>query len=90
MASLSDITIKRECRACYVANKKAMFHTWSHEKEVIGPSPMVGGHNGGEIARTLGIVEFEDGSVKLVHPERIKFADGGDFYKTAFLPPEEG
>lgn len=32
-----------------------------------------------------GIVEYEDGTVELVEPQAIKFADGGGFKETAFI-----
>lgn len=48
-------------------------------KQVIDASPMVGGHPGGQIAYTLGIVEFMDGTVGQVSPGYIKFLDTEDF-----------
>ena len=36
---------------------------------------MIGGGPGGTVAYTLGIVEFSDGTIKQVFPERIKFTD---------------
>lgn len=83
MASLS-MTI--ETRPCYVRDQKAMFHCWSQESYVVGPSPLVGGHNGGTVNKVLGVVEFEDGSVHQVYPSDIRFADGGSFEQYAFLP----
>ena len=55
--------------------KKALFHGWVQNKIVVEPSPMIGGGPGVTVAYTLGIVEFSDGTVKQVFPERIKFAD---------------
>ena len=64
-----------ETRPCYVAGKKAMFHRWNEIRNAINESPMVGGHPAGIIAATYGIVEFEDGTVKNVHPYEIIFSD---------------
>ena len=66
---------KIELRPCYVDGIKALFHGWSQNNRVIEPSPMIGGGPGGTVAYTLGIVEFGDGTVKQVFPERIKFTD---------------
>lgn len=59
--------------------RKALFHKWDEIKNVIDASPMIGGHPGGQIAYTLGIVEYMDGSVERVSPECIKFLDTKDF-----------
>ena len=65
-----------ERRACIVEGKNALFHKWSTRKQVIEPSPMIGGHPGGQLEFTFGIVEFEDGTIKEVPPALIKFVDG--------------
>lgn len=76
MAGLNSITIcTSEYRPCIVDEKKALFHRWEDFKNVIGESMMRGGHGAGQIAYTLGIVEFEDGKIKRVGPENIKFCD---------------
>lgn len=54
----------------------AYFHRWYEEHSVIDPSPMIGGHPGGQISRLYGVVEFRDGRVELVHPNKIRFTDG--------------
>ena len=59
--------------------RKALFHKWDEIKQVIDASPMIGGHPGGQIAYTLGIVEFMDGTVGQVSPGYIKFLDTEDF-----------
>lgn len=53
--------------------KKAYFHRWVEITELIGASPMIGGHPGGEVKYILGLVEYEDGRMGKVLPERIKF-----------------
>ncbi len=77
MAAL-DGTIKMttaEYRPCYVYGKKALFHRWIDKSEIIAPSIMKGGHAGGVIRGTCGIVEFENGVICEVYPYKIKFAD---------------
>jgi hypothetical protein len=65
-----------ELRPCIVEeDKKALFHCWSNTSKVVPPSMMIGGHIGGVIADTFGIVEFEDGTVKKVYPPHIRFLD---------------
>lgn len=55
---------------------KALFHCWNHRSEVVGESPLRGGHPGGQVSATFAIVEFEDGTVKEVEPQNIRFVDG--------------
>lgn len=82
MAGLSEtITIKTtEYRPCLVDGKKALFHRWSVKAEVVGESPLRGGHSGGQLMGTLGIVEFEDGTVGEYYPNRIKFLDSKNLF----------
>jgi hypothetical protein len=81
----NHIKIKLECRPCYVEGRKAMFHMWSSVQQLVPPSILNWGHNGGAVRSVLGIVEFEDGKVAQVRPEQIRFADGGDFHETMFV-----
>ena len=55
---------------------KGLFHCWNHRSEVVGESPLRGGHPGGQVSATFAIVEFEDGTVKEVEPQNIRFVDG--------------
>ena len=64
-----------EYRPCYVNGEKALFHRWVDRREIIGPSPLKGGHSGGVISFTNAIVEFENGNVAEVLPRDICFAD---------------
>lgn len=55
---------------------KALFHCWSYRSEVVGESPLRGGHPGGQISDTFGLVEYEDGTMHEVKPQNIRFVDG--------------
>lgn len=70
-------TYKR-LRPCTVNGQKALFHGWYYSAEVIAPSMMVGGHNGGQLACTFGIIELETGDVKLCNVTEIKFVGSKD------------
>lgn len=65
-----------EYRPCYVEGKKALFHRWEEFSKIVAPSPMIGGHAGGQITETFAIVEYEDGTIQEVQPNRIKFVTG--------------
>ena len=62
-------------RPCIVKGRKALFHGWSNKAEVIPPSPMVGGHPGGQLSQTVALVEYEDGSVHEAYPSEVRFLD---------------
>lgn len=55
--------------------RKALFHCWTHESNVVEPSLLKGGHPGGTVATTLALVELEDGKVMKTYPECIEFCD---------------
>jgi hypothetical protein len=78
---MAGLTIETKLRPCYIlgandSKTKALFHCWSFHSDIYSPSPLVGGHGGGVVARTAAIVELEDGSVTLIHPQSIKFVSG--------------
>ena len=64
-----------ETRDCIVNNQLCILHCSQQWSDVITPSPMIGGHPGGQISMIYGIVEFPDGSVKRISPTNIKFYD---------------
>ena len=73
-----------EYRPCYVikrsrhggqSKRKALFHKWTLEQEPMGPGLAVGSHPGGQFSRTLAVVEFGGGTVRLVTPEAVQFID---------------
>lgn len=69
--------------------KKALFHKWTHEAEIYAPAVSRGGHQGGNVSTTLGIVEFEDGTVATVRPDRIQFLDTHGFMDQICYGEEE-
>ena len=72
------IEISYQLRPCFVGkeNKKALFHKWGECSEIVAPSIMKGGHGGGVLNYTIGIVELEDGSIEKYFPEDIRFVPG--------------
>ena len=66
-------------RPCMVDGEKALFHRWEDYATVIGPSPMVGGHPGGQLRETFAIVEMESGQVMEVKPTKVKFEDTSEY-----------
>lgn len=69
---------KRTVKEVKQEEKKALFHRWVEERQLVDASAMIGGHPGGEIATTLAIVEYMDGRVDRVPPESIRFLDTQD------------
>ena len=91
MASL-DGTIKfttAEYRPCLVCGRKALFHRWEDKAEVVGESPLFGGHAAGQIRGVLGIVEDENGCIAEVLPSRIKFLDSTGLFNEKEFPKIE-
>ena len=91
----SEINIKAELRPCMVRDPKtqdlvpALWHCWSHVAEVVAPSPLRGGHAGGQLSSTFALVEFEDGTVAKVHPERVAFLSSAEKFKEYAWPPAD-
>lgn len=92
MEKFQQVSKKNRYRKCEVVEKvktsegvkelgakRALFHGCDGIKQVIDASPMIGGHPGGQIAYTMGIVEYLDGTVDRVYPELIRFLDTEDF-----------
>ena len=73
----AQVAIKalRKYRQCEVKGKKALFHQWVTKMDTIPDSPLMGGAPGGQYSITLGIVEYEDGTVDMVLPIQIRFTD---------------
>lgn len=73
---------ERSCkhRLCRVRGKMAIFHRWTKLATVVEPSPLIGGHPGGQTNITLAIVEYKNGKVEQVYPGEIKFKDTQEYW----------
>ena len=70
----------RPCTICnYTTNmyEEVMFHGFFVEQYLVDASPMIGGHNGGQISTVLALIETYDGEIKKVQPTSIIFSDKG-------------
>ena len=74
MASLTDITVKKELRLCKVGETLGYFHCWEQYGDIIFPGITVGSNPGCQYSRVFGIVEFDD-RVARIEPSKIKFID---------------
>lgn len=74
MATLSDITVKKELRLCKIDEELGYFHCWEQYGDIILPGIMVGSNPGGQYSRVFGIVEFYD-RIERVDPTKIQFID---------------
>lgn len=77
-----------EYRPCLVNGRKAIFHRWADKAEIVGESPLLGGHAAGQIWGVFGIVENEDGYIAEVYPSRIKFLDSSRLFNEIEFPPK--
>lgn len=67
--------IVNELRPCMVDGRKHLFHRWIESRWLVDASPLQGGHPGGLCARTMALVEDENGQVREVYPSEINFLD---------------
>ena len=56
-------------------DRRAFFHLFTTSARPIEPSPLRGGHPGGQVSKPIAIVEYEDGTVDTVNPESVRFLD---------------
>lgn len=84
MAAASLIISKR--RPCYVRDQKAMFHCWCQETYTVEHVNLMDKPYDLPFFQTMGLVELEDGSIKIVNVGDIRFADGGGFDEFAYMP----
>ncbi len=74
---------KTMLRKCYIHNKdkteKAWFHQFYVHQDVIPPSTIMHGDNGGQVTTLFAVIEDEEHKVSLVSPFQIQFVDGGEW-----------
>ena len=57
--------------------KKIKLHGIFQFANVVEPSIMMDGHNGGQVSYPIAVIEHENGDIEHVHPHQIKRSDGG-------------
>ena len=82
MATLSNITVKKELRLCKVDKELGYFHCWEHYSKPVEASLLMGGAPEGTISFVRGIIEFPE-SVGYANSEDIKFYDDEHAYLCA-------
>ena len=64
---MAGFRIETRLRPAYVGKAKVLFHCWGQETEVF---------KNGIAVYTVGIVEYSNGKIRAVRPERIQFVPG--------------
>ena len=57
---------------------RAFFHAFTTRAYPVEPSPLKGGHTGGQVIDPYAIIELEDGTVGLAELTSIKFIDSNN------------
>lgn len=85
------IVKENEYRPCYVNGRRALFHRWTNSARPKLPNGQEPSENTRyfQFRTTHGLVEYEDGTVGLVWPSTITFADHGRFKDYAWEPMEQ-
>lgn len=76
-----QILVKNELRPCIVDGyKRALLRfffirAWTH-----GAAATVGGFTAGQEAHTVALVEYEDGSMDTLEPQRVRMLDSAELF----------
>lgn len=87
---MAAFSLGPKLRPCIYEDEEMLFHCWFQVSEIVAPSIMNGGHNGGVISGILGLVEDRKGYIRRVYPEKIQFLDNNIFLDYDFTRREEG
>ena len=72
-------------RPCFVElggkSERCLFHGFANVAQVVPPSPLRGGHQGGTVQDVLAVVETADGKIYKVYTESVTFADSEKNFK---------
>lgn len=60
---------------------KALCHGFFPVAEVVPPSMMRGGHQGGQLADVQALIELEDGTLRRVEVSRLRFTDAPERFE---------
>ena len=71
--SFNHINETNVLRPCHLGERKCLFHKWVDKAWVVEPSMAVGGHNGGQKRITVGLVEWDDGTMHEAYSYEIVF-----------------
>lgn len=84
------IAQENEYRPCYVRGRRALFHRWANSARAQLPKGQEPDENSRyfQFRSTHALVEFEDGTMDMVWPRDIQFADCGHFADYAWLPAD--
>jgi hypothetical protein len=84
------ITQATDYRPCYVNGRRALWHRWVNTARPQLPKGQEPDENARyfQFRSTHGLVEYEDGTLELVWPRDIQFADHGRFEDYAWLPAD--
>lgn len=52
--------------------KKIKLHGIFQFANVIEPSSLIGGHNGGKVSYPIAVIEYDNGDIEHVNPDNIK------------------
>ena len=67
--------INNENRKCIFKKTVCTFHGFFQRSMVVGPSLVLGGHDGGVVAYPVAIIETEEGEVLEVGAMKIQFKE---------------
>ena len=76
-----EIRVKNELRPCIVdGHKRALLRfffirAWTH-----GAAATVGGFTAGQEAHPVALVEYEDGSMDTLEPQRVRMLDSAEVF----------
>ena len=62
-------------RPCRYEGKNYILHCFEQWSNVIGESPMIGGHSAGQISMIHALIEDKKGNIHRVNPTMITFND---------------
>lgn len=75
-------------RTCRYNDENYLFHCFEQRSYVVPPSPMIGGHPGGQVSMLFALIEDGKGNIFRVDPTAILFTDN-EFRNYCFPGPKK-